>query len=244
MENLIKPEGQTTSDNFSLSDKNEANPAFDSQSCWGEMSADEESYLGKKGFNTPADLLKSYRALEKAYSTKISLPKDDDKEGLQKLYSRLGMPDDSEAFEINFDEVDEPFAKDFKQVCWQNNILPQSAQAVYDWFVKNRSNQMENLEQQRLAQSFAEMEDKKALWGAKANRNMEQMKRGIRLFAGDDEDAVDAMEQALGTKRMMEIFCRLGEAVSEDNPVAFGGSQRQSDSEDMAAFFREMFHGL
>jgi len=244
MENLIEPEGQTTSDNFSLSDKNNGEAALSSQSAWGELNADEQSYLGKKGFDTPADLLKSYRALEKAYSSKISLPKDGDEEAWHKLYSRLGMPENSEAFNLCVKDEDLSFCDDFKRVCWQNNILPQSAQAVYDWFVNSRNNQVENMEQERVEQSFKEMEEQKALWGAKANRNMEQMKRGIRLFAKDDETAVDAVEQALGTKRMMQIFCRLGEAVSEDNPVAFGGNTRSSDNDDMAAFFKEMFHGL
>lgn len=70
---------------------------------------------------------------------------------------------------------------------------------------------------------------------------MEFMRRGIRLFAADDEDAVCRIEEALGTKRMMQIFSRLGEAVSEDNSVAFGGHNARGDTFDPVAYFKEMF---
>jgi len=242
MENLFEPEGQTTSDNFLLSDSKSPSS---SQSSFGEISADDLTYLDKKGFKTPVELLKSYRALEKAYSSKISLPKDGDDEALHKLYTRLGMPETSADFNLSLAEEDKPFGDDFKSACLKNHILPQSAQALYDWFVQHRLNQISQSEQDRHKQSFTEMEEQKNEWGASADHNLELMKRGIRLFAGDDNpDAVDAIEQSLGTKQMMKIFCKLGEAVSEDNPVAFGVQSRSSDQPDMAAYFKEMFHGL
>ena len=244
MTNLIEPEGQTTSDNFDVSANKSENAPFCSQSAWGDMNADDKNYLNNKGFASPVELLKSYRALEKAYSSKISLPKDGDKEALRKLYSHLGMPKDSSGFNLALAEEDKAFGEAFKQVCFENYILPQSAQGLYDWFVKHREAEIEQSEQERINQSFAEFEEQKTAWGDKACRNMELMKRGVRLFAGTDDTVADAIEQALGTKRMMQVFCKLGEAVAEDNPVAFGQSQHKSYDTDMASFFREMFHGL
>ena len=191
---------------------------------------------------TPADLLCSYRELEKAYSSKISLPKDGDHEGFQKLYSHLGMPESSAFYEVKFNKDDEAFKDDFKEVCFQNNILPKSAQGIYDWFVKNREQQTERFEQERIEQSFRDAEEQKKEWGVHCTRCMEQMKRGIRLFAGDDDMAVDAMEQALGTKKMMQLFLNLGEAISEDNPVRFGHAPKSNHEFDMVEYFREMFN--
>jgi len=242
MENLIEPEGQTSSDNFSLSANQAEDNSFSSQSFWGNLSTDEQTYINKKGMKSPADLLKSYRALEKAYSSKISIPKDDDKEALQKFYSHLGMPDDSASFEVNFDEADEPLLNDFKQVCFDNHILPKSAQAIYDWFVLNRHQQTMQTEQAWFDNSQAEMIEQKNEWGAKADRNIELMKRGIRLFTDADDTAVDAIEHALGTKRMMQLFCRLGETVAEDSPVAFGAHSSQNSKADLTAYFREIFN--
>ena len=245
MENLFEPEGQTTSDNFLLSEETNETVQPHPQSCWGEMSADDISYLDKKGMKTPVELLKSYRALEKAYSSKISLPKDGDENALKKFYTRLGMPENSADFKLSLTKEDEPFGEAFKSACLKNHILPKSAQALYDWFCQHRLEQMSELEQNRQTQSFADMEEMKSEWGAKADQNLELMKRGVRLFTGEDNpDAVDAIEQALGTKQMMKIFCKLGEAVSEDNPVAFGVNSRALEQPDMAAYFKEMFHGL
>ncbi len=240
MENFNEPEGQAASDNFCLpeTEKN----FLSSQSDWGELSNDDANYLQKKGMQTPEDLLHSYRELERAYSSKVTLPKDGDKKALQKFYSRLGMPESSEGFELSFEQEDEPFINTFKQACLDNNILPQSAQALYDWYAKNRAEQMTDAEQKWLKQSQAEMEEQQKEWGAKAPRQMEFMRRGIRLFAENDDDAVCRMEEALGTKRMMQIFSRLGEAVGEDSSVSFGKHQTENDAFDPVAYFREMFH--
>ena len=239
MDNFNKPEGQTTSDNFFASEMEK--DFLRAQSGWGELSAEDESYLDKKGLKSPVDLLKSYRELEKAYSSKISLPKDGDKEALDKLYSRLGMPEDSKGFDINFAQEDEQDGEKFKQVCLENNILPQSAKALYEWYAKNREECLAKSEEERVENSMREAEELQNEWGAKSVRNTELMKRGIRLFVGDDENVIDDIERALGTRRMMEVFCRLGEAISEDNPVSFGKNSKASDKWDVVEFYREMF---
>ena len=66
MGNFNKPEGQTTSDNFNMSEID--NDSLKPQSLWGDISRQDENYLSKKGLKTPAELLKSYRELEKAFS--------------------------------------------------------------------------------------------------------------------------------------------------------------------------------
>lgn len=234
-----KPEGQTTSDNFL---KSEIEKDFlRAQSGWGEVSDIDVAYISNKGFKTPADLLKSYRELERAYSSKISIPKDGDKEGFSKLYSKLGMPNDLDGFDIEFQDDDKELGGQFKQVCLENNILPQSAKALYDWFVKSRDETEEKINQSWEDKSFTEMKEVEQEWGAKAKQNIELMKRGIRLVS-DDENVIENMEKALGTRQMMETFCRLGEAVSEDNPVSFGKRGKSSDDFSPVEYFREMFN--
>lgn len=239
MGNFNKPEGQTLSDNFLASEIEK--DFLRAQSGWGELSAEDEAYLGKKGLKTPTDLLKSYRALERSYSSKVSLPKDGDKEGFYKLYSRLGMPEDCDGFDISFADEDKDVGEKFKQACLDNNILPESAKGIYDWFVQNRKEMIEKSEKDWAEQSKREMEDMKRLWGAKASRNLELMKRGIRMFSGDDIGVVSDIESALGTKRAMETFCRLGEAISEDSAVSFGKRARKDDDWDIVEYFNSMF---
>lgn len=238
MKNFYKPEGQTTSDNFL---KSEIEKDFlRAQSGWEELSEEELTYLNKKGLKTPAELLRSYRELERAYSSKVSLPKDGDKKGFDKLYSRLGMPEDSTGFDIRFADEDKEDGEAFKQVCLENHILPQSAQALYDWYVKHRTELLEREEQTWAENSARELAEMKRVWGLQSSRNMELMRRGLRLF-GDDVSLVENIERAIGTRRLMETFCRLGEAICEDNPVSFGGRKSGGDW-DMVEYFREMFN--
>jgi hypothetical protein len=239
MENFNKPEGQTTSDNFVVSETDI--DSFEPQSLWGKLSLQDENYLSKKGLKTPVELLKSYRELEKAFSSKISIPKDGDKEALDKLYSRLGMPNDVNGFEIEFLPEDLELGGKFKEVCLQNNILTEAASKLYDWFVKSRNETIEKLENEREENSRRERDEKMDMWGAKATRNTEFLRRGLRLV-GDDFEVVDAIEQVLGTAKMMDIFCRLGEALSEDNPVSFGSRIKSKDDETLLDYFREVFN--
>ncbi len=239
MRKFNKPEGQTTSDNFL---KSEIEKDFlRAQSGWGEVSDDDLSYISNKGFKSPSDLLKSYRELERVYSSKVSIPRDGDKEGFSKLYSRLGMPKDLDGFNIEFQDEDKELGSQFTKVCLENNILPQSAKALYEWFVKSREDAENVMNQDWENQSFLQMKEVEESWGAKAKQNIELMKRGIRLVS-DDEDVIENMERALGTKQMMETFCKLGEAVSEDNPVSFGKRGRTDDDWSAVEYFREMFN--
>ena len=121
MMNFNEPETQAVSDNFLMPETKQ--DGLSPQSEWGELSGNDVSYLQKKGMQSPADLLHSYRELEKAYSSRVALPKDGDEKGLQKLYSHLGMPDKSDDFKLSFDEKDEPFIVTFKEECLKNNIL-------------------------------------------------------------------------------------------------------------------------
>ena len=237
----FKPEGQTPSDNFLVS---ELKKDFDvPQAQWGEVSDEDMSYLQKKGVKSPQQLLKSYRELERAYSSKISLPKDGDKKALDKLYSHLGMPKDCDAFELVTAEEDKDIGNEFKQVCLNHNILPSSAQAVYDWFVQNRLAYQESENQAFADTSAKELEEVKQNWGADAKRNFELMKRGVRLFAEDDDELVEQIEHAVGTKKMMTVFCKLGQALSEDNSVAFGTSVATDKTEwNAVEYFRDMFN--
>lgn len=237
---LIKPEGQTTSDNFVVSEMEKG--SLLPQSCWGELSESDLNYLSKKGFKTPAELLKSYRELEKAFSSKVALPKDGDKEAWDKLYSRLGMPDNTVGFDIDFLDVDLEDGEKFKEVCLNNNILPKSAKALYEWYVKNRSEALAKFEDERFNNSMRELEEMKEYWGASMHRNIELLRRGLRLFVGNDEELIDDIERSVGTKRMIEAFCRLGEAISEDNPVSFGANAKNKDDGTLLEYFREVFN--
>lgn len=238
MGNFNKPEGQTTSDNFL---KSEFEKDFlRAQSGWGNVSEEDFSYISNKGFSAPRDLLKSYRELEKAYSSKVSIPKDGDKEGFDKLYMKLGMPQDVDGFDIDFLDEDKEIGNQFKQVCLENNILPQSAKAIYDWFVKSRDEEFGKANKSWEDNSLREMKEVEDEWGSNAKRNMEMMKRGIRLLSSD-ENVIENMEQALGTKEMMKTCCRLGEALSEDNSVAFGGHNGPKEEWSMVEYFNEMF---
>ena len=240
MENFNKPEGQTTSDNFLKSEIEK--DFFRAQSGWGAVSDDDFSYIDKKGFKTPQDLLKSYRELERAYSSKVSIPKDGDKEGFSKLYMKLGMPQDKDGLKIDFLDEDKEIGEQFKVVCLENNILPQAAQAMYKWFVDFRTDMEMKSAQKWAENSSKELCEMKQEWGKDANRNMELVRRGIRVFS-DDTDVIENMEKALGTKQMMKAFMNVGQALSEDNPVAFGSDRNVSKNEwSSLEYFKEMFN--
>lgn len=210
MENLNEPDVEATSDNSSLPQNEPANNT--SQSFLEGFSEDDKKYIGDKGWKASSDILKSYRELEKSYGTKISIPKDEDTEGWNKLYTRLGRPESADKYEI---EADEGIKAEAQKAFFDAGLSLKQSKDLTDWFNKTSKAQKEALDKALEEQSKKERDEVVAEWGDNAQKNSELLKRGAKLLS-EEEDDWHSVEMALGTKKFMRIMKSLGEAISED----------------------------
>lgn len=187
--------------------------AASSQPNWVDgLTDDDKKVIGDKGFKTPADLLKSYREIEKLSGNKVSIPDGDDEKGMNKLFSRLGLPQDVDGYELSeVREIDETAVASFKESCLKSNILPKQAQALYDWYRQSQ----DKIDEDFTARSEKEREETFNSWGNDLSKNQELMRRGIGVL-GLDETLMENVEMAIGTKKFMEMGLLLGKSISED----------------------------
>lgn len=201
------------------------------QSLWGELSAEQKDFLGKKGFKMPADAIKSYIELEKQAGSKFSIPEDGDKEALAKIYKKLGKPEDISGYELETADSDKSQIDDFKSACLENNILPAQAKGIYEWYRQVQDKQVEAFN--KLAQK--EIEEVKQEWGADYDKNHEIMARGLKMLELTKEQH-ECLETALGSKGYMLLGKRIGDSISEGAyPGLKNSGADNNDDDDYAA---------
>lgn len=236
MTDLIEPDAGAASDNSGMPQIEPANNT--SQSSWEGFSEDDKKYIGDKGWKATPDILKSYRELEKSYGTKISIPKDEDTEGWNKLYSKLGRPESADKYEF---EADEGIKAEAQKTFFELGLTSNQGSKLVEWFNNTSAAQKEALDKVLDEQSRKEKEEVIAEWGDNANKNSELMKRGVKLLS-QEEDDWHKVEIALGTKKFMQVMKTLGESISEDGlPSENKASSPRSMS--MTDYITKVFEG-
>jgi hypothetical protein len=180
--------------------------------------------------------IKSYREAEKHIGAPpdqiIRMPKDsNDKDGWSKLYSRLGVPDKSDAY--NFDDVkfsdgasvDQDLVNTVRELAHSNHMTPDAALSV----AKTIVNMVEKAEAQETDSYNMKLEqEKQALrtnWGGNAAANLVTAQNAAAKL-GITSDELQVLEKTVGYSRVMEMFRQVGSRMSE--PGFVNGNQQTS----------------
>lgn len=234
MENLNESDNALESGNSATE---QANEETTSQSPWEGFAEEDSKFVGDKGWKTPSDMLKSYRELEKSYGNKISLPKDEDVESWNNLYSKLGKPTSADGYEL--EGVDDSIKASVQEILFKNNVLPKDVKGLiadYDNFIKAQHELMQKSIEEK---SNQELEEVLEQWGDNKEKNTELAKRGAKLF-GLSEEELTLMERSVGTKKFLSAMLKLGESISEDSI----GTSTKTGTEEEALGLVEWFKQL
>lgn len=206
MEDLNEPEAGEPSDNLNTS-----------PNSWENLSEDDKKYVETKGFKDTSALLKSYREAEKSLSQRVSIPSEDDTEGLNKLYSKLGRPESSDKYEF---EADESIKEATQKLLFENGLSQKQAKNLVEGYNAMIKSQQEALDKQATEQSEKDKQEVLSSWGDKADENNQLMTRGVKAISdkyGISEEELNDFELAIGTKKFMEMFKSIGKDFAEDN---------------------------
>jgi hypothetical protein len=210
-----------------------------------------------KGWKGPADALLSYQNLEKVFGADkagrtILAPKsDDDADGWNAVYNRLGRPESADKYELPVPEGDDgSFAQSVAPVLHELGLTAKQARGLAEWWNDASSKRIEMESEGFAAKSEAEYKELQREWGAAASQNEELAKRAVLKFskeAGIDDQAFEAMEQAVGTARLMKLFHAIGsqfaesDFISSDMPAAGAMSPAQAKNKIAGMFADEEF---
>jgi hypothetical protein len=196
-------------------------------------------YAEARGFGSTEELVSAYKQLdelglaEKAGKT-LMLPSEDDAEGYNNLYKALGRPDSPDGYNL-VPEGQQPteFTSAMAKLMHEHGLTQKQAQGLAQHYNEMASNlQAESLKQFEV-ESTNQMEALKKEWGTNYGHNVEMFKRGVKGL-GVSTDEFSTIEQALGTKRAVEIFKNAASAMSEAQFRASNDSNPNFMSPDAA----------
>jgi len=203
-----------------------------SAAWYGEIPADRPAefreWVGNKGFKDPLSALESYHNAEKLIGAPadqvIKLPKADDQAAWDQVWNRLGRPETPDAYELPLTEGDSgEFAKTAAGWFHKAGVPKAAAQSVAKAWNDHMVQLVTAQANEAKTKADGELAALKTEWGNDFDKNAEVGRRGLAEYgrkAGLDDADLNAVEQALGSGKMLRMFHTLGLTLGEHGFVA------------------------
>lgn len=198
------------------------------------------SYVTNKGWQSPADVIKSYQGAEKLIgrdpSTLVPLPRADDPAGTRALYSKLGLPEDPAKYEFDFSAFGEGAKPDPGYEGWARSAFhkvgltaaqAKALTAEHSAYVKGILDQQAKDYELSVAGQKSDLQKE---WGAGFER-MHSAAEHAAKGLGFSPEMVDAIESKIGYAATKKFFASLGQKMGEDGFV--GGNKTASFGNQM-----------
>ena len=219
------------------------------QKAWYDTAPDEvKGYIQNKGWDDPIKAVTSYQELEKFRGASedqlIKLPKDFDADGaLDPVYDKLGRPESPDKYEITLPEgvqVDENRLNLAKEVGHKIGLNNKQIQALAEFDATYHQQALESYHKDVELKQTQEIAALQKEWGKGFEERAELGRRFVRnnLPEGiNKEEALNAIEGAIGTAAMLKMFANAGEKFREDKvpdssgdrPFGYTAEQAKAD---------------
>jgi len=204
-------------------------PAATGGDFFKDFDPQTREFVEKKGWKSPVDLVGSYQNLEKLLGgEKVPVPKGpEDKAAYDLMFKALGRPDSADGYGLDKREgIDPQLAKAAGDAFHGLGLSSQQAQGLLDWFDSQGKTAQQAAEERFAQESQVEFQQVQREWGKEFDTKAEFGRRAARQF-GIDQDMAKGIERAIGTKRMMDLFSKIGESFNEAPMRGQGGAESQ-----------------
>jgi hypothetical protein len=232
------------------------------EETWFSKFQDEgiREYLQHKGFKDPEALAHSYQSLEKMNGVPsdelFRVRADMSEEDTNKLYNRLGRPEDASKYSIEAGEDDIPALTDwFKQAAYKSGMSDSSAKAMYGEFNEQIQNIAAEQTQAIDAKNAQEVGDLVKSWGSKADYTKSVIDRAGE-YLGVTPEILQSVKASGQAAPFMQMMAKIGNVLSEGKTIepgmgrsSFNGktvseakneiAQLQRDTNFMNAYFNK-----
>jgi hypothetical protein len=168
-------------------------------------------------------LVKSYvHAQRKMGADKTVIPNQNStNEEWMQFYGKLGLPTEFDKYDIQMGEesiVKEDFFNAFKQEAYDNKMLPDQAQKMFDFFSNRTKNAVDEQQASQQEESANRLNGLKEEWGDAFDQNVFKAKAAVNEFGGEDLKAY-LNESGLGNDpNLIKAFAKIGDSfLKEDN---------------------------
>lgn len=180
----------------------------------------QKDYVSNKGWKAPTDVIDAYTNLEKLVGADragrtLVMPKDEnDAEGLKAFRAKLGVPESPEKYAVPDALKNDPLIGDFAKQAHALGIPAKSFDAMMAWVQKAGADQEAALLAQQKAESEKQLNELRTKWGGDFDKNAEFARRFLQS-SGMTKEQMEAVEGAIGTRAMLELFHGWGSKTGE-----------------------------
>lgn len=204
-------------------------------------------------FASPADVVRSYTALERRLGRSVTVPGDDaSPEEIEAFYTRLGRPRTPDGYGVAApadDASTQARLTSFLAAAHAAGAPRATVQAAVDWY-RNASAEVATETAQRQAAARAEADAAlRREWGADYERRLGLAQRALRHFGGADLAATLDRSGLGNDPAWARAFARIGESLAEDSLVSgdssgdAGGAQMRIDAIMSTHFGKPSYSG-
>ena len=185
------------------------------------LEADIANDPSLKAIKDVPSLFKSYvHAQRKIGADKVVLPnKNSTSDEWAQLYHKLGLPTEFGKYEVKAEKsaMAEGFLEDFKKTAYEQKLLPEQANAIFD-FVNNKVIQeQESLDNMAKTELDNSINGLKQEWGDAFELNVNKAKVAAKEFGGEDFQKY-LNESGLGNNpALIKVFAKIGESFFKED---------------------------
>ena len=200
---------------------------------------DTIGWLENKGFENAQAMVTSQRELEKKMGGPPEMlqkwPESDDKDGFDAIYRRLGTPEDTEGYKIEFEEgaaVDPDTLAWFKQVGLEHKLTNNMLQGLALSWNTEAARLQEEQQQALEVKNQTEETELRNSWGTKYDERLDYGHRAL-IGMGLSEENIDSLQGSLGVKMVAQFAAKIADTMGEDtiaaitDTPAFGTTKEQ-----------------
>jgi len=194
-------------------------------------------YVGNKGWQNTQQLYKSYRAAETFLGRNpdelLTRPKDGDAEGWNRVFDRLGRPSSAEKYNMKSGlpdglQMDESFTKPMAAIFHKHGLTEAQANGIAQEYNQMLAKSMQETDVQARTSVAADKASLVREWGGGYERMMNSAQTAVAAL-GFTAAEIDAMENVLGYKGVMQKFAALGQKLSDPQFVSGDNANTFSD---------------
>lgn len=184
-------------------------------------------WLKAKGYKSLDDVVKSYREAERAIhdSGRIAVPKEGaTPEEIKAFHKAIGVPETADAYEVAAIEghaLDDGLIAAMRPIALEAGVPASAWKALSEGLMKHQLDQLQ-ADQQRQNDEWSALQKE---WGASATERTVEFQRGVEAVGLKRED-IAALQQVIGSKRVGEIFQKIGAGMTEATLLGGGNRNR------------------
>lgn len=199
-------------------------PGQSAGAWYDSLSADERAYISAKGWDKdgkgPADILKSYRNIERLRGVDaerlVKLPDPKNAEEVAQFRARLGVPEKPDGY-VNH-EVETPTgplrAELIANISHRIGATPEQHTALLDATGELVRNLFQTEAEDAARRNAAELVDLKREWGPKFDEYNQAVDSAVAQL-GLDQEFVDALKIAGGEAKARRVLAQIGLKLGE-----------------------------